>query len=141
MNKKGTIALEAVIASGLALMLLIVFTSLLVVYWQIWQENTQANRERQWAAMAFEYLCLDIREAHKVSATASSIQVTTADGNFEYKVSKDNASFHRGRGSSYYALALVDSVNWWWEGDLLWLELNFPNETYRSCFYIPEEKH
>lgn len=140
MNKKGTIALEAVIASGLALMLLIVFTSLLIVFWQTWQENTQANHERQWAAMAFEYLDRDIRAATKVSATASIILVNTPGANYEYKVSKDTVSFHRGLGTSYYALALVDSANWWWEGELLWIELHFPKESYRSCFYIPEDK-
>lgn len=139
MNKRGTIALEAAIASGLILVLLTVLAGIFTVFWQTWHETTQDNRQRQWAAMSFEYLERDIRASNKVSVTAASIQVS--NGPYEYRMSADNNSFHRrSGGTTYYALALVDSVDWWWEGELLWVELNFPNESYCCCYYIPEEK-
>lgn len=140
MNKKGTIALEALIASGLILLLLTVLASLFIVFWQSWHETTQDNRQRQWAAMAFEYLDRDIRASQKVSVNDSSIRVS--NGPYEYRMSSKEDSFHRkyGLNNTYYALAVVDSAVWWWEGELLWVELNFPNESYRCCYYIPEEK-
>lgn len=140
MKRKGSIALEAVIASALTLVLLTALASLLIVFWQSWHQISQGNRQRQWAAMAFEYLDRDIREAEKVLTTARFIQITHPDGIFQYKVSSNSNSFHRAEGTIFYALALVDSANWWWEGELLWVELNFPTENYRSCYYIPEGK-
>lgn len=140
MSRRGAIALEAVIAAGLTLVLLTVLAALFSVFWQSWHETTQANRQRQWAAMAFEYLDRDIRDAQRVTAAGSSIDIALAQGNIEYKVSSDAVSFHRREGTTYYALALVESVNCWWEGELLWVQLNFPGESYCCCYYVPEDK-
>ncbi|MGI6364897.1 MAG: hypothetical protein ACOX2G_04005 [Bacillota bacterium] len=140
MNKKGAIALEAILASGLTLVLLTILASLSIVFWQSWHETTQDNRQRQWAAMAFEYLDRDIAEASRVRTTTNEIQVKLPNDEFVYRLSGTDHSFYRGQGKIYYALALVESVNWWWEGELLWVQLNFPDESYRCCYYIPEDK-
>jgi len=139
MNGKGTVALEAVIASGLSLLLLMVLTSMLIVFWQTWHQNIQYLHQRQWTAMAFQYLDKDMKNAQGVVLTTNEIRVTLPDGTYVYRVSVEK-SFYRGLGSTFYALALVDSARWWWEGDLLWVELTYPNESYRSCYFIPEDK-
>lgn len=140
MNKQGAIALEAAIAAGLTLVLLTVLASLLSVFWQTWHETVQDNRQRQWAAMAFQYLDRDLESAQRALVSDEAIGITLAQGIVEYKVSKDTLSFHRRRGTTYDALALVDSVNWWWEGELLWVQLNFPGESYRCCYHVPQDK-
>ena len=138
MNKKGTIALEAVIASGLALLLLSVIASQLLVFWQSWHQLTQDGRQRQWTVTAFEYLEKDIRQAQQIILTSNEIRLTLPEGNYVYRVNNEN-SFYRGQTSPstyYFSLAIVDSARWWREGELVWIELTYPNESYKSCFYI-----
>jgi len=134
-NQRGTIALEAVIASAVTLMLLSVVASLLISLLQIWHQDTQASRQRQWAALAFEYLDRDLATAQEVSVDAYEISVTGPGGTYVYRVSPDN-SFYRGQEYQYYALALVTDVNWWWEEELLWIELDFGEQSYRRCYHL-----
>lgn len=139
MNERGTVVLEALIASGLVLMLLMVLASLMILFWQYWHKDIQSTRERQWTTLAFEHLDRDIRGASRVMLTRNDMRITLADGIYIYRVSTDN-SFHRSLGNTHYALAIVDSVTWWWEGNLLWIELNYRGESYRCCYYIPPDK-
>jgi len=139
MNKKGTAALEAIIASGQVLLLLTVLASLLIIFWHNWQDNTQYSRQRQWAAMAFDYLDRDIGNAQRVVVSSNEINLHIQDDRYNYRVSPEK-SFYRNLGTAYYPLAMVDAVDWWWEGDLLWIEIIYPDESYRSCYYIPQEK-
>jgi len=139
MSKKGTVTLEAVIASGLTLLLLSVLASLLIVYWQTWHETTRSARERQWTAVAFEYLDRDIAKAERVMLTATEIRITLSEGDYVYKVGL-NKSFRRGQGRSYLAFSVVESARWWWEGELLWVELTYADASYRCCYYIPEDR-
>lgn len=135
MNKRGMAALEALIASAQILLLAAAVTGLLVTFWQVWHESNQASRQRQWTTVAFAYLDADLRNAEKVIVTASNIRVVQADMENIYQVTTDK-SFYRGEGSAYYPLAIVDSVRWWQEGDLLWVEIIFPGESYRCCYCL-----
>lgn len=139
MNRRGTAALEAVIASGLTLMLLLVTVSLFTAVHVQWKEISQAQLQRQWAALAFTYLDADMAEAQAVSITPLELRVTLPEGQWVYRVSAEN-SFYRGRGYDYYALAMVDSARWWREGDLLWVELSFPGGKYRCCWLAPGDR-
>jgi len=138
MNKRGTIALEALIASAQILLLAAAVASLLGTFWQSWHGSNEASRQRQWSAAAFAYLDADLENAQRVMLSASEIRVIQATGVVVYRVTADK-SFYRGLGNSFYPLAVVDSVRWWRDGKLLWIELYFSEESYRCCYCMPEE--
>src|SRR5690554_7857516 len=94
MNKKGTAALEAIIASGQVLLLLTVLASLLIIFWHNWQDNTQYSRQRQWAAMAFDYLDRDIGNAQRVVVSSNEINLHIQEDRYNYRVSPEK-SFYR----------------------------------------------
>jgi hypothetical protein len=140
MNKRGTIALEALIASAQILLLAAAVASLLGTFWQSWHGSNEASRQRQWSVVAFAYLDADLENANSVVLTASEIRVSQAKGVIVYRVTADK-SFYRGLGDSFYPLAIVDSVRWWRDGQLLWVELFFPEQTYRCCYCLPENSN
>lgn len=135
MNKRGMVALEALIASAQVLLLAAAVSGLLVIFWQSWLESTQASRQRQWSTVAFAYLDADLRNAEKISVTFSEIRVIQEGKEYVYRVTADK-SFYRGEGSAFYPLAKVNSVRWWQEGNLLWIEINYPEESYRCCYCL-----
>lgn len=135
MNKRGMAALEALIASAQILLLAAAVSGLLVTFWQCWFESNEASRQRQWSTVAFAYLDADLKNAERVFVTASNIRVIQEDEEYIYQVTTDK-SFYRGQGSAYYSLAIVDSVRWWQEGKLLWIEIIFPGESYRCCYCL-----
>jgi twitching motility protein PilT len=75
MNKRGMIALEALVASAQILLLAAVVCGLLVTFWQTWLACNQASRQRQWSTVAFAYLDQDLRDADRVvkSTTMASL--------------------------------------------------------------------
>lgn len=135
MNKRGMIALEALVASAQILLLAAVVCGLLVTFWQTWLACNQASRQRQWSTVAFAYLDQDLRDADRVVVTSGEIRITQGSKEYLYRVTEDN-SFYRGLGSAFYPLGIVDSVSFLWERDLLWVELNYPKESYRCCYYL-----
>ncbi|HBS94056.1 MAG TPA: hypothetical protein DG577_03715 [Firmicutes bacterium] len=135
MNKRGMVALEALIASGQVLLLAAAVSGLLVIFWQSWLKSTQASLQRQWSTVAFAYLDADLRNAEKVTVTFSEIRVIQEGKEYVYQVTADK-SFYRGEGSAFYPLAKVDSVRWWQEGNLLWIEIYYPEESYRCCYCL-----
>lgn len=135
MNKRGMVALEALIASAQVLLLAAAVSGLLVIFWQSWLESTQASRQRQWSTVAFAYLDADLRNAEKVTVTFSEIRVIQEGKEYVYRVTADK-SFYRGEGSAFYPLAKVISVRWWQEGNLLWIEIYYPKESYRCCYCL-----
>lgn len=135
MNKRGMVALEALIASAQVLLLAAAVSGLLVIFWQSWLESTQASRQRQWSTVAFSYLDADLRNAEKVTVTFSEIRVIQEGKEYVYRVTADK-SFYRGEGSAFYPLAKVNSVRWWQEGNLLWIEIYYPEESYRCCYCL-----
>ncbi|HBI55237.1 MAG TPA: hypothetical protein DDY38_00170 [Firmicutes bacterium] len=135
MNKRGMVALEALIASGQVLLLAAAVSGLLVIFWQSWLKSTQASLQRQWSTVAFAYLDADLRNAEKVTVTFSEIRVIQEGKEYVYQVTADK-SFYRGEGSAFYPLAKVDSVRWWQEGNLLWIEIYYPAESYRCCYCL-----
>lgn len=137
MNKKGMIALEALIASTQILLLAAVVTGLLVTFWQIWLDSNRASQQRQWSTVAFAYLDQDLKSAERVVVTRSAIRVILPGEEYTYTVTLDK-SFYRGKGQAYYALALVEDVRWWQEGSLLWVEIFYPQESYRCCYCLGE---
>lgn len=137
MNKRGTAALEAIIASGAAMLLLIAVTGQLLIFWTVWQESNQLSRQRQWAAVAFDYLDRDMKDAQRVQLFPGELRVDLEGGSYVYRVTADK-SFYRATGNRYFPLATVQSVGWWREGELVWVELVFPNECYSCCYFIPE---
>jgi hypothetical protein len=129
-----------VIASGLALLLLSVFASQLLAFWQSWHHYTQAGRQRQWTVTSFEYLDRDIRGAQRVVLTTTEIRIIHPKEVYTYRVSSEN-SFYRTPGNHHhFSLAIVESVRWWWEEELLWVELIYPEERYKTCYYITPDK-
>lgn len=137
MKSRGTVALEAVIASGLTLVLLLVLTNQLMVFWQTWQRNTEDSRRRQWAAAAFDYLDRDMRDAVKVKLSRTELRIYLPEEDYVYRVTADK-SFYRGTGSRFFPLAIVQSVQWWREEELVWVEITFDSESYRCCYHVPE---
>jgi len=135
MNKRGMVALEALIASAQVLLLAAAVSGLLVIFWQSWLESTLASRQRQWSTVAFAYLDADLRNAEKVTVTFSEIRVIQEGKEYVYRVTADK-SFYRGEGSAFYPLAKVNSVRWWQEGNLLWIEIYYPEESYRCCYCL-----
>lgn len=137
MNKKGMMALEALIASAQILLLAAVVTGLLVTFWQIWLDSNRASQQRQWSTVAFAYLDQDLKSAERVVITSSAIRVFLPGEEYAYTVTSDK-SFYRGKGQAYYPLALVEDVRWWQEGSLLWVEIFYPQESYRCCYCLGE---
>lgn len=139
MNRRGTTALEAVIASGLILMLLTAVVSQVLVFWQVWQQTTEFGRQRQWAAMTFEFLDKDMANSLQVVVDPSVLQITLPDGTAFYRVTAGD-SLYRVVDGVYSPLALVDTAVWWREGNLVWVELVFPGNTYRCCYFAAEDE-
>lgn len=138
MKLRGTAALEAVLASGLTLVLLLVLTNQLMFLWSVWRQNTEYSRQRQWAAAAFDYLDRDMGDAVRVKLAKTELRVCLIEEDYVYRVTSDK-SFYRGTGSRFFPLAIVQSVQWWREGELVWVEINFEGESYRCCYLVPED--
>lgn len=139
MNKKGVIALEALLASAQVLLLAATVAALLGAFWQSWHKGVIGGRQRQWSAMAFAYLERDLTKAERVVAMKAKLSIFTPEGEYIYLVTEDK-SFYRGLGSAYYPLAKVESVSWSYEGNVLKLELFFPDESYSCQFYLEGEQ-
>lgn len=135
MNRRGAIALEALIASGQILLLAATVTAMLSLFWQSWHGATEASHQRQWSTATFAYFEEDLAMADRVVVSPTLLKILTPEGDYVYCMTGDK-SFYRGQGSAFYPLAKVDSVNWQLEGDLLWLELIFPDESYGCYFYL-----
>lgn len=135
MNKRGVAALEALIAAAQILLLAATVTGLLLNFWRSWGESTSASRRRQWTTVAFAYLDEDIRAADRVIVTPSVLRICRGEEEITYQITGDN-SFYRGLGQAYYPMAKLNSVCWRLEGDLLWIELVYPGESYQCCYCL-----
>ena len=129
------VALEALIASALALLLAAAVTGLLAAFWQIWSESNRACRQRQWSTVTFGYLDEDLRCADTVRVSANNLRIIQGERECVYQVT-ESKSLYRGIGNAYYPLAQIESARWWQEGGLLWVELIFPGVSYRCCYSL-----
>lgn len=133
--RRGLTLAEVLVAGGLTLMLLTLAATQTVVFWQAWQDVNAGLHQRQWAVVAFEFLDRDMRQAVAVTL-GESLVISGNEGNVSYRVTAEG-SLYRRQGNTFYALAYeVCQARWWVQDRLLWVELEFYDQS-KYCTGYP----